>query len=198
MTRKLYLLSGVFMIGLVIAGLWATKAGSFTGAQQTVASSPAAGPSLEAITQASQAILTGTVRQTKSQWLDRNIYTTATVEVSEEIKGATGSEVSVAWLGGAAKKGKFALAMTVADQPQMYANQRVFLFLSDKSPVAGSYSLVGSSKGLFTIGQTNGDEVVTRNMTMAPIQKGTGLMRGNPSQAVRLSEFRDLVRSYLK
>ncbi|HZF40579.1 MAG TPA: hypothetical protein VE715_17290 [Blastocatellia bacterium] len=204
MKKKLYALSGVFLIVLVIAGLWAAKAVSLTSAQQTIDSSPqttstAAELSLEQMTKEASVIVTGTCLQTKSQWVGRSLFTMATVLVEDSIKGdpAARTEVTVALPGGIGSKGKFQLAQTIAGAPQMYPTNKVFLFLSDKSPVAGSYSVKGFAQGNFSISKADdGDEVVTRNMTMAPLQKGVGVTRGN-RQVLSLSEFKARVKSYL-
>ncbi|HEY7180737.1 MAG TPA: hypothetical protein VIC84_04935 [Blastocatellia bacterium] len=202
MKKKLYALSGFFLIILVIAGLWATRAVSITSAQQPIASSPAttslaAGPTLEQMTKESSVIVTGKCLRTQSQWVGRSLVTMATVEVSDKIKGDTGQQLTVALPGGVGYKGKFALAQTYPGAPQIFATEGVFLFLSDKSPVPGSYSVMNFAQGKFSIAKTDADEeVVTHDMTMAPVQKGIGMTRGK-NQFLSLSEFKARVKSYL-
>ena len=72
-------------------------------------------------------------------------------------------------------------------------------FSSFTAPVEGvnSYSVMGFSQGKFSIGQTSdGEKVVTKDTTKAPVQKVAGLTRGN-LQVISLSEFKALVRRYL-
>jgi hypothetical protein len=56
---------------------------------------------------------------------------------------------------------------------------------------------MGFAQGKFSVGQaSDGEKVVTRDMTKAQVQKGAGLTRGNP-QVISLSEFKKLVESFL-
>ena len=56
---------------------------------------------------------------------------------------------------------------------------------------------MGFAQGKFSVGQTSdGEKVVTRDTTKAPVPKVAGLTRGNP-QVIPLSEFKALVRRYL-
>ncbi|MBO0858240.1 MAG: hypothetical protein J2P21_07230 [Chloracidobacterium sp.] len=203
MKKKLYALSGFFLIILVIAGLWATRAVSITSAQQPIASSTAttslaAGLSLEKMTKESSLIVTGKCLQTQSQWVGRSLFTKATVEVTENLTGGgPGGQVTVLLPGGVDSNRKFPVAMTYAGAPRISPTEEVFLFLSDKSPVAGSYSVMNFAEGKFSIIKTDADEeVVTHDMTMAPVQKGIGVTRGK-NQFLSLSEFKARVRGYL-
>jgi hypothetical protein len=200
MKKKLYALSGVFLIVLVIAGLWAAKAVSLTGVEQTIASpqktSTAAELSLQEMTTGALVIVTGTCLQTKSQWVGRSLFTMATVAVTDSIKGDAPSTLVVALPGGADSNRKFPIAMTYAGAPQMHPTEEMFLFLK-AGGAAGNYSVMGFAQGKFSIAKTNaGEPVVARDMTMAPLQKGVGVTRGN-RQVLSLSEFKARVKSYL-
>jgi hypothetical protein len=199
MKKKLYALSGVFLIALVIAGLWATKAVSLNDVQQTIdpaATSSATGLSMEQMTEDSALIVMGKCVGTRSEWVDRRLVTRATVSVTETIKGAAAGTVDVEMPGGIGNKGKFKLAMTYAGAPRMSPDEEVFLFLT-QGEGSDVYSVTGFAQGKFSIAQTDtGEKVVTSDMTKAPVQKGPGLTRGN-LQAVSLSEFKERVKSYL-
>ncbi len=90
MKKKLFALSGVLMVMLVISGLWATKAINLTSPEQTIepaATSLATGMSIKKMTEEASLIVTGKCIETKSQWVDGRLVTLATVLVSETIKG---------------------------------------------------------------------------------------------------------------
>jgi hypothetical protein len=203
MKKKLYALSGVFLIVLVVAGLWATKAINITDVEQAqavdpVATSPATGMSMEQMAQEAAVIVIGKCTETRSEWSGRSLVTLATISVTETLKGAPdGTEVTVVLPGGIDANRKFKVAMTYAGAPQLTPGEEAFLFLG-LSEVANSYSVTGFAQGKFSIGKTrDGEPVVTRDMTMVPLQKGAGMTRGNP-QAIPLPEFKAWVNSYLK
>jgi len=201
MKKKLFALSGVFLIVLVLAGLWATKATDLFGVQQPVdpaATSLVSGMmSMEQMTQEATAIVIGTCTGTQSRWVERSLVTDATITVSESLKGDPGGTLIVQTPGGIGNRGKFQLAMTYAGAPQFSLGEEAFLFLNSQEGVPNSYSVIGFAQGKFSINQaTDGDKVVMRDMTRAPVQKGPGAIRGN-LQSVPLAEFKALVMSYL-
>src|SRR5262249_23511572 len=113
------------------------------------------------------------------------------------LKGAPPETLMVVTPGGVDSNRRFPVAVTVPDAPRISPGEEVALFLVRQTEVANAYAPMGS-EGKYSIGpDSSGGKVVTRDMTMAPIQKGPGLTRGNHN-AVPLSEFRDLVRSHLK
>jgi hypothetical protein len=200
MKKKLFALSGVFMIVLVIAGLCATRAINLNDAQQTVdpaAASRGTGMSMRQMVEESSSIVIGQCAEIRSKWIGRSLVTEATISVEEAFKGdaAAGTQVTVELPGGIDPNRD--LAMTYAGAPQISPNEKVFLFLFDPADGSNSYSVMGFAQGKYSIGQSNdGEPVVTRDMTMTPVQKGAGLTRGN-SQVVPLSHFKKLVESYL-
>ena len=201
MKKKLYALSGVLMIVLVISGLWASKATSITDVQNTSGADPislAPGLSMEQMAQGATAIVIGQCTGTVSKWEERRLVTEATIRVDETLKGAMdGPEVTIVLPGGVGNKGKFALAMTYAGAPQISFDEKVFLFLTGPEDGSTSYSVMGFEQGKFSVGNAqDGEQVVTRDMNTTPVRKGIGLTQGNP-QVVSLSEFKALVMSYL-
>jgi len=206
MKKKLYALSGVFLIVLVLAGLRAglraTKAIDLTDVQQAVdpaATSMHGALSLRDMTEGATMIVMGTCLETRSQWVGRSLVTLATVSVEETLKGgaAVGTAVTVELPGGIDANRRFKVAMTYAGAPQISRDEKVLLFLTGPDDGANSYSVMGLSQGKYSVGKdTAGQPVVTRDMTMAPMQKGAGMIRGNP-HVVPLSEFKELVNSYL-
>ena len=200
MKKKLFALSGVFMIVLVIAGLWATRAVDLNEVQQTPQPpmSPASGLSMEQLAQGAALIVLGECTGTKSQWVERRLYTLATVTVTESLKGSAPEKVTVAIPGGIDSNRRIPIAMTYAGAPQFSLGEGVVVFLDDtQSEIPDSYSVMGFSQGKFSINKaSDGVPVVMRDMTKATVQRGPGAIRGNlPS--VTLSEFKEWVRSYL-
>ena len=202
MKKKLFALSGVFMIVLVIAGLCATRAINLKDAQQTVdpaATSLAAGMPMRQMVEESSSIVIGQCAETRSKWVGRSLFTEATISVEQALKGdaAAGTQVKVELPGGIDINRRFPIAMKYDGAPQISLNEKVFLFLFRPAEGADSYSVMGFAQGKYSIGQANdGEPVVTRDMTNTPVQKGAGLTRGNP-QVVPLSHFKKLVESYL-
>lgn len=201
MKKKLFALSGVFLIVLVIAGLWATKAINLTGVEQTIdpgATSLASGLSMREMAEGATLIVMGKCLETRSQWIDRRLVTLATVSVTETIKGDAAEVVTVVLPGGIDSNRKIPVAMTYAGAPQISPAEEVFLFLTDQDEVANGYAVMGFAQGKYSIAEDSaGEKVVTRDMTRAPMQKGVGVARGN-LQAVPLPEFKEWVRRYIK
>jgi len=200
MKKKLFALSGVFLIVLVIAGLWATRATDINGVQQAMqpTTSPASGMSVEQLAQGAALIVVGDCTGTKSQWVERRLYTLATVTVKESLKGSAPEKVTIAIPGGIDSTRRFPIAMTYAGAPQFSLGEGVVVFLDDiQSEIPDSYSVMGFAQGKFSINKaSDGEPVVMRDMTKATVQRGPGAIRGN-LQSVKLSEFKELVRSYL-
>jgi hypothetical protein len=202
MKKKLFALSGVFLIVLVVKGLWATRATDLMGVLQQndpVATSLANEMTMEELTEGASLIIIGECKVTRSRWVERRLVTDATILVTEKLKGGVdaGTEVTVELPGGIDSNRAVPVAMSYAGAPQISPNEKVFLFLDGPDNGANSYSVIGFSQGKFSIGNDNaGEEVVTRDRTMVPMERGAGPIRGN-RQAVRLSEFRQRVRELL-
>jgi hypothetical protein len=142
----------------------------------------------------------GNCLETRSQWIDgRRLVTLATVSVTEAIKGDPGAgQLTVVLPGGVDSTRRIPVGMTYAGAPQMSPTDEVFLFLIPQEEIANGYAVMGFAAGKFSIARDNeGQPVVTRDATRAPMERGAGMRRGN-SQAILLSEFKELVRSYLK
>jgi hypothetical protein len=198
MMKKLFALSGVFMIVLVIAGLWATRAINLNDAQQTVnpmAMSLGTDMPMRQMVKESSSIVIGQCAETRSKWVGRSLVTEATISVEEALKGdaAAGTQMTVELPGGIDPNRK--VAMTIAGAPHISPGEKVFLFLFRPDDGANSYSVMGFAQGKYSVGQTkDGEEVVTRDMSSGPLQKGVGLTRGN-HQAIPLSKFKEWVKA---
>ena len=201
MKKKLFALSGVFLIVLVIAGLWATKATNLNDVQLARESAPislASGLSMQEMAEGASLIVIGQCTGTQSRWVERRLVTEATILVEETIKGDVAGTLKVELPGGVDANRKFPVAMTHPSAPQISLDEEVFLFLIPTDEGSNGYSVMGFAQGKFSIGRAaDGEKVVMRDMTREPVQKGAGAIRGN-IQVVPLSQFKALVRAYLK
>jgi hypothetical protein len=201
MKKKLFALSGIFLIVLVIAGLWVTNATNLNDLEQTVnppATSLATGLTMQKMTEEASMIVIGKCLGTRSKWIDRSLVTEATISVDETLKGDPAKEVKVELPGGVDVNRQFPVAMTYPGTPRISLDEEVFLFLAPADEGSNSYSVTGYAQGKFSIGQaSDGEKVVMRDMTRVPVQKGAGAIRGN-IQVITLSQFKALVRYYLK
>ena len=200
MKKKLFALSGVFLIVLVLAGFWATKAVNFTEPQNTTGADPinlTPGMTMQQMAQGATAIVIGRCTGTQSRWDERRLVTDVTITVDESLKGEAGGTLTLEIPGGVGNKGKFALAMTYPGAPQFSLNEEVFLFLNNPVDGSNNYTVMGYDQGKFSVNtDTEGGKVVMRDMNTTPVQRGAGTMRGN-HQAISLSEFKKLVESFL-
>jgi hypothetical protein len=201
MKKKLFALSGVFLIVLVIAGLWATKATDLNDVQLARESAPislASELSTQEMAEGASLIVIGQCTGTQSRWVERRLVTEATILVEETIKGDVAGTLKVELPGGVDANRKFPVAMTHPSAPQISLDEEVFLFLIPTDEGSNGYSVMGFAQGKFSIGRAaDGEKVVMRDMTREPVQKGAGAIRGN-IQVVPLSQFKALVRAYLK
>src|SRR5262245_41539174 len=154
MKKKLFALSGVFMIVLVIAGLCATRAINLNDAQQTLdptATSPGAGMSMRRMVEESSSIVIGQCAETRSKWVGRSLVTEATSSVQEALKGdaAARTQVTVELPGGIDYNRK--VAMTSVEAPNISPGEKVFLFLYRPDDGANSYSVMGFAQGKYSV-----------------------------------------------
>ncbi|HEY8460986.1 MAG TPA: hypothetical protein VIM99_11430 [Blastocatellia bacterium] len=199
MKKKLYALSGVLLIVLVVTGLWATKAVSPTGVEQTrdPAAALGAGMSMREMVEGSSLIVIGQCLETRSEWNNRRLNTLATVSVTETLKGDAPATLTVVLPGGIDANRRIPVAMRYAGAPTMAPEEGVVLFLTEDGEVANGYSVVGFSAGKFSVVQdADGEKAVASAPMRVRAPRVTGLTSGNP-QVVRLSEFKEMVRSYL-
>jgi hypothetical protein len=201
MKKKLFASSGVFLIVLVLAGLWATQATNLNDVQPAREPAPislASELSMQEMAEGASSIVIGQCTGTQSRWVEGRLVTDATILVEETIKGDVAGTLKVELPGGIDSNRKFPVAMTYAGAPQISLDEKVFLFLTGPEDGSTGYSVMGFAEGKFSVGQaSDGEKVVMRNMTREPVQKGAGAIRGN-IQVVPLSQFKALVRAYLK
>jgi hypothetical protein len=191
----------LFLFGLIASGFWATRATKPQEPEQVrEISPPGMVPDLTMRDMAieSTMIVTGQCIGTRSTWVERTLYTLATVSVSDTIKGEPSSTVTVALPGGIDPNRKIAVAMTFPGAPIIRPQEKVFLFLRPAVSMAGSYSVMGYSQGKLSIVENEqGVEMVSRSQTMPQINSAAGIVRGN-IQMTNLAEFKKKVKEYLR
>jgi hypothetical protein len=201
MKKKLFALGGILSVVLVLSGIWAAKAINLTGAEQSIdltGVSLATDLSMGQMTANSSLIVTGKCLETKIQWVDRRLFTLATVEVTEAIKGEPAQTVTVVLPGGIDSNRKVPIAMTYPGAPQIAPDEEVFLFLTADEAIPNGYAVMGFAQGKYSINEDNaGEKVVARDSAKVRLQKGTGVTRG-AVQFTPLAEFKAKVQSYLK
>lgn len=202
MKKKLFALSGVFLIALVITGLWATKAISFTDESQAIqsdsaATSQAVGMSVEELTGEAATIVRGKCLETRSQWVERRAYTLATISVMQTLKGDASETVTVAMPGGFGSNGKFKFAVTIAGVPTITRDDEFLFFLTKHDDIEGGYAVAGFTDGMYSIFKDEADnEFAARDQTRVRMPQGTGVTRGT-RQAIPLPELIERVRRAL-
>ena len=200
MKNPLRLMSCLLLVALVVSGLWVAKAVNFSTQEDVIEATPAtlaAGLSLQDMSVQSELILTGTCLDTRSQWIDRSLVTLATVSITETIKGAELSTVTVVLPGGVDANGRIPVAMTYPGAPQIAPGEDVFLFLTREEGIADGYTVAGFAQGKYSIVKDQqGAQLVSRDLTKMNLQSGTGIVRGNRN-LVPLSEFKAKVRGHL-
>src|SRR5262245_6033440 len=126
MKKKLFALSGVFLIVLVIAGVCATMATNLNNVQQAMESapiSPASGLSMKEMAEGASVIVIGKCTGTQSRWIEGALVTDAAILVEETIKGDMTGTLKVELPGGIDPNRKFPVAMTYPGAPQIYLDE---------------------------------------------------------------------------
>ncbi len=130
----------------------------------------------------SQAIVIGKVSDVSSAWAEdrRQIFTTITVNVSENLKGSSGHSVTFTQLGGVVGDTR----VSVAGTPVFTPGSEVLLFLSGDP--SGYFPTVGMGQGKFdiTTDQRSGAKTVINNVLGLQSPTGTPL---NSSETTRMT-----------
>jgi hypothetical protein len=142
-------------------------------------------------------IIVGRVAETQSTWVDNDLVTLATVNVSETLKGNPGAQVKVVLPGGVDLNRRIPIAMTFPAAPEMMKQENVLLFLTAEGRVVGGYSVVGFSQGKFTVVEdaAKGEKVATQNLSDLSLQDGNGNARRGGAKAISLKQLRQKVQT---
>jgi hypothetical protein len=149
----------------------------------------------EALTDASAAIVIGRVTAAESRWIDRNLVTAVTVQISETLKGGAAGQIEVLLPGGIDANRRVKVAMTYPGAPQMRNGEEVFLFLVHDDDLGG-YVVTGFAQGKFSILLQRGTQFVSRDLRGSQLVEGTGLSRGT-AVLTPLVEFTQEIVSYI-
>lgn len=114
------------------------------------------GLSTELLTKQSGLVVTGEVKETKSQWADNGkaIVTIATIVIDEVVKGRSDTKTIQVKCEGGEVDG---IGMRVSDSAELAGGEKVFLFLNHGHQKSDSaeYEIVGKAQGKYTIGKDN-------------------------------------------
>lgn len=119
---------------------------------------------LAELTQASSAIVTGSVVSSQTQMQGKAAQTLVSVNVTDEIKGETAQTITVVLPGGSYTSGGFRVGETHAGSPQVFTNQQNLYFLSDNND-DGIYNIVGFNQGMITIEPSDKGDTVRGSLT---------------------------------
>jgi hypothetical protein len=187
----------ILLLGMIVSGIWATRATKPQEAEQIFEApnrDSAPGMTMKDMALRSAKIVTGRCLQTRSAWFGRTIYTLVTISVDETIKGDESQTLMVAIPGGADATRRIPVAMTFPGAPKILRQEEVFLFLQPADILPGSYSVMGYAQGkLSIVADENSEKLVTRNPAFPQPNRATGKIRG-----ARLSEFKEQIRKYLR
>jgi hypothetical protein len=116
-------------------------------------------------------------------WVGQDLATLVTVAVSESLKGAAGSTLTVALPGGIDRRRKIPIEIVYVGAPQISVNEEVILFLErSSSPAHAAYVVSGFSQGKLSI-----------------VSDPTGVKRVPRGQSLkRLSDVREEIRRHVE
>ena len=127
----------------------------------------------------SDLIVMGRVVESRSVWVDRDLVTLATIEVSETLKGASVSRVTVTIPGGIDSNRKFPVAMTWPGAPRLEVREEAVVFLEEDG---GGYSIAGFSQGKYSVfTDSDGRKSVSRDLRQLTLRGSGGDAAGTLS-----------------
>lgn len=135
----------------------------------------------------SELVVIGRVVDSKSVWIDRDLITLATIEVSETLKGPAARRVTVTLPGGVDANRKFPVAMTWPGAPRLEVREELVVFLDS---AGGSYTIAGFSQGKYSIStDAKGRKKVSRDLRQLTVRGEAGESAGTHSME-DLSSFK--------
>lgn len=132
-----------------------------------------------------------------SQWLDRDLVTLATIQVSESLKGAGSSQITVVIPGGIDAQRRIPVVMSFPGAPEIRNQENVVLFLTPEDRVPNGFAILGFSQGKFSISESAlGQKVASQNLSQLGLQGRAGLRTGE-AKAIVLDDLRLRVQRFL-
>jgi hypothetical protein len=143
------------------------------------------------LVQQSQVIATGRCVETHTSWVGRTLYTFATIQVNETLKGQAAQTLTVATPGGVDMNRKIPVAMRFPDAPEFQAQEEVFLFISPAKTVPG-FAVTGLSAGKFSIvDDAEGNKVVS---SIPVVTHEGNQFKNGARHSLKLEEFKEKVK----
>jgi hypothetical protein len=173
---------------LLVAALAAPAAWATTAVELTEAD----------MIQEAEIIVAGRCTGLQSQWVERDLVTIATIQVSEVLKGQAGSQVTVVLPGGVDASRRIPVAMSFPGAPEILNQENVLLFLTPEGRVADGYSIVGWSQGKFSlVDSPQGQKMATQDLGALNLQGRNGGVRRGSAKTFPLSQIRQQIRETL-
>ena len=187
-------------LGLITTTLWATSRAGSNSPQLTRVNVPKRGfdsappMSTDELVQQSQVIATGRCIETHTSWVGRTLFTFATIQVSETLKGEPAQTLTVATLGGVDMNRRIPVGMRVPGAPGFRAQEEVFLFLNPSTNPSG-FAVTGLAAGKFSIiDDGQGNKVIS---SQAVVAHGVVESRIGAKHSLKLEELKENVRRQL-
>jgi hypothetical protein len=171
--------SCLLVCALAASGLWAT-----TAIEQ----------STDEMAREAEVIVTGRCVNLQSTWIDRELVTLATIQVSEVLKGQAGPQVTVVLPGGIDSNRPVPIAMSFPAAPELHLQENALLFLIPETQVEQGYGIVGWSQGKYSLAETpEGKMVASQNLTGLNLQRSSGGIARGGAKAVPYEQLRQQV-----
>ncbi len=130
-------------------------------------------------------IVVGKCIGVQSQWIDRDLVTLATIEVTESLKGAGSSQITVVIPGGIDANRRIPVIMSFPGAPEIRSQEDVVLFLTPEPRVSNGFAILGFSQGKYSISQSpQGLKVAQQNLSQLTLQGRAGLRSGEAKSIV--------------
>lgn len=184
-------------LALITTTLWATSRARSSSQQLTRVNVHKRGidfaprMTTDELVQQSQVIATGRCVETHTSWVERTLYTFATIQVSETLKGQPPQTLTVAIPGGVDMNRKIPVAMRFPGAPEFQAREEVFLFLNPATTVPG-FAVTGLSAGKFSIvDDDQGKKIVSSDPV---VTHGGSQSKNGAKLFLKLEEFKAKVK----
>jgi len=146
------------------------------------------------LVQRSQVIATGRCIETHTSWVGRMLFTFATIQVSETLKGQPAQTLTVATPGGVDMNRRIPVGMRVPGAPEFRAQEEVFVFLNPATNAPG-FAVTGLNSGKFSIvDDGQGNKIVSEGSVVA---HGVVDARIGTKHSLKLEELKEKVRRQL-
>jgi hypothetical protein len=103
------------------------------------------------LTLAADVIVVGTATESRSVWIEGNLYTLVTLDVQETLKGLCETSITTVLPGGIDANRPIPVATVWPGQPRIDIREQVLVFLQRLPEPPETYGIVGFSQGKFTL-----------------------------------------------